>query len=197
MCVFAQTALDEDDIMQRGDDREDKGRAKKHCTGDPDPTYRFHFQEKHEENGAYLRKGIGLPENAGTKVPQSGDREQDCAGGENRDIPAEDQNGELPRNLVKDGQDQKERAQQKFIGDGIEVLAEQRLLMKAAGEQAIEAIAEACDDKENEGPEEVSVDEMDDDERDEDHPQQRELIRSSEDLRELHAGSFAGCKLGS
>src|SRR6516164_10993565 len=34
---------------------------------------------------------------------------------------------------------------------------------------------------------------MDDDEWDEDHPQKSELIGSSEDLRNFHAGSFAGC----
>ena len=195
--MFAQTALDEDHVVQRGDDREEEGCAKKNRARNPYPTYRFHFKQKDEKQRADLRKGIGLAEDAGAEIPQSGDREQDGAGGENRYVAAENHNRELPRNLVKYGEHKKQRAEQEFVGDGIEVLAEQRLLMKPASEQAVEAIAEPGDDKEREGPEVVSVDKMDDDEGDEHHPEQRELIGSGEDLRELHAGSFAGCRLDS
>src|SRR5215472_11313254 len=38
---------------------------------------------------------------------------------------------------------------------------------------------------------------MDDDERDEDHPQKSKLIGSGEDLRKLHAGAFEECGLES
>jgi hypothetical protein len=195
--MFAQTALDENNVVQRGDDREEEGCAKKNRARNPYPSYRFHFKQKDEKQRADLRKGIGLAEDAGAEIPQSGDREQDGAGGENRNVAAENHNRILPGNLVKYGQHKKQRAEQEFVGDGIEVLAEQRLLMKSAGEQAIEAIAEACDDKESEGPEVVSVDKMDDDEGDEHHPEQSELIGSSEDLRELHAGSLDGYGLDS
>ena len=195
--MLAQTTLHQNHVMQCGNDGEEKGGTKEDRAGDPDPTHRFHFKQKDEKHRTYLRKSIGLAENAGAKIPQSGDREQDCAGGENRNVAAEDQNRKLPGNLVQDGQYQKQCAQQEFVGDGIEILAEQRLLMKSASQQAIESIAAACDDKENEGPEVVSVDKINDDEGDEHHPKQRELIGRGEDLRELHAGSFAGCKLGS
>jgi len=195
--VLAQTVLDENHIMQRGDDGEDEGCAKKDGARDPYPTYRLHFKQKHEEDCADLRNGVGFAEDAWAKVSESGDRKEDSAGGENRDVAAENHDRELPRNLVEDREDKKHRAEKQFVGDWIEILAEQRLLMKPASEQAIEAIAEASDDKENKSPEIVSVHKIDHDEGDEDHPHQSELIGSGEDLRELHAGSLEGCGLDS
>ena len=182
--------------MQGGGDREEKRRAQEHRARDPYPGHWLDLKQKHEKNGADLGESVGLAEDAGAEVPEPGDREQDGAGGENRDVAAEDQNCELPGNLVENRQHQKQGAQQKFVGNRIEVLAEQRLLMKAAGEQAIEAIAETSHHKQNKRPEIVSVHKVDDDEGDEDHPEQSELVGSSEDLRQLHAGSLEGCGWG-
>src|SRR5580765_3910191 len=64
--------------------------------------------------------------------------------------------------------------------------------MQAASQQAVESIAETGDDKKNKRPEIVPIDQMDDDERNKDHPQEGQLIGSSEDVRELHAGSLEG-----
>ena len=187
--------LHENYVVQGRDYGEHESRPKKDSSAYPYPAYRLHFKEKHEEYGADLRKGIGLAENAGAEIPQSGDRKQNGAGGENRDIAAENENRELPWNLVENRKDKKQRAEQEFVGDGIKVLAEQRLLMKPASKQAIKAITEASDDKKNESPEIVSVQKIVDNERNEEHPHQGELIGSSEDLRELHAGSLEGCGL--
>ena len=76
---------------------------------------------------------------------------------------------------------------------GIEILPEQGLLMERAGQQAVESVAEARDHEDDQRPEVVSIHQMDHDERDENHPQQGELVGSSEDLRELHARSFEAC----
>lgn len=60
--------------------------------------------------------------------------------------------------------------------------------MKCAGEQAVEAITETSNDKYDQGPEVVPVDQVNHDKWDEDHPQKRELVGSGKNLRELQAG---------
>src|SRR5581483_8069818 len=62
--------------------------------------------------------------------------------------------------------------------------------MKTASEQAIQAIAEAGDNEQNQCPEVVAIHHVNDDERHEDHSQEGQLIGSSKDLRELHPRSF-------
>ena len=47
-------------------------------------------KQQNEKHGADLGEGIGFAENAGAKIAQSGDREQHGAGGENRNVAAED-----------------------------------------------------------------------------------------------------------
>src|SRR5580700_7479665 len=103
------------------------------------------LEQQHEKHSGDLRKRVRLAENAGAKIPQPGNREQHSTGGKNRGVPAEDQHGKLPGNLVQDGEHQKHRTQQKLVGDGIKVLTEERLLMQLAREQAVESIAETCD----------------------------------------------------
>jgi hypothetical protein len=88
---------------------------------------------------------------------------------------------------VQDGEREKHRAQQKLVGDGIEVLAEERLLMEAARELAVEAVAESGDDEEDQRGGVVTVDEAVDDEGQKQHAQERELVRRGEDLAEVHA----------
>jgi len=45
----------------------------------------------------------------------------------------------FPGNHAFDREHEKHGAHQQLVGDGIEILAEQRLLMQRAGEQAVEA----------------------------------------------------------
>jgi hypothetical protein len=42
--MLAQALLYEDDVMQRGNNRKNKGCAQKNGAGNPDPTLRVHFQ---------------------------------------------------------------------------------------------------------------------------------------------------------
>jgi hypothetical protein len=70
---------------------------------------------------------------------------------------------------VQNGKYKKHRAQQEFVGYGVEILTEQSLLMKPAGKKPVEAIAEACDYEDDKGPEIAAFDQMDHDERQENH----------------------------
>ncbi len=62
--------------------------------------------------------------------------------------------------------------------------------MESSRQQAVKSIAESGDDEDDHRPEIVSVDQVDHDEGNEDHPKQRELVGRSEDLRELHVRSL-------
>ena len=74
---------------------------------------------------------------------------------------------------------QEHGAQQKLVGDGIEVLAQRGLLFQSAREQAIEAITKSCQHKQGECPGIMTADKINNNERQKHHAQQRELVRSS------------------
>src|SRR5271165_2951206 len=176
MRVLAQTLLHQNDVVQRRDDGEDKGGSKKYRARDPNPAQRTNLKQKDEENSADLREGVGLAKNTGAEVSQPSNREQHCAGGKNRNITAEDQHGEFPRDLVQDGEHEKHGAEQKFIRHRIKILAEQCLLVQFSGEQAVEAIAKPGDHENDQRPEIAAFHQMNHDERNENHPQQGELV---------------------
>src|ERR1700722_7425126 len=119
MRMFAQALLNQNDVMQRRNNGEEKSSSKKFCAGDPYPAQRTNLKQKNEKNGADLRESVGLAKDAGRKIAEPGCHE------------------------------------------------------------------------EYQRPQVVPVDQVDHDERNENHPQQSELIGSGEDLREFHARSFA------
>ena len=138
--------------MQRRNDGKDKGCARGRWCERSKSNERANLKQENEKDSGDLRKSVGLAKNAGTKIPQAGDGEKHGAGGENGNVAAEDQHRKLPRNLVQDREHEKHRAQQKLVGDRVEILAEQSLLMECAGEQSIQAIAEARDNEDEPVP---------------------------------------------
>jgi hypothetical protein len=54
MCVLAQTLLHQQDVMQGGDDREEKRGSQKLGTRDPNSAHRTDLIEQHEEDGRDL-----------------------------------------------------------------------------------------------------------------------------------------------
>src|ERR1700685_139371 len=138
--------------MQRGDDGKGESGAQKCGAGDPSPAYAVDLQQENEKDRGDLRKRVGLAKNAGAKIAQSGDGKEHGAGGEDGNVAAENQHRKLPLNLVQDREHQEHGAQQELVGDRIEILAEQGLLVEGSGEQAAEAVAEARDDENNQRP---------------------------------------------
>src|SRR4051812_39061299 len=100
--------------MQCRDDGEDESRTQKDGAQDPYPALLQDFKEKHEEYSSDLGKCIGLAENARAEISQSGNREQDGAGRKDRNVTAEDHDGEFPRNLVQDGEHEENCAEQEL-----------------------------------------------------------------------------------
>src|SRR5271165_1825934 len=178
--------------MHGGDDGEEKGRPQEGGAGDPDPANRLDQKQQRKEDGGDLGKRVGLAEHAGAKIAQAGDHEEHAADEQNGDVAAEHDHRVFPRNLMLDGKHEKHGAHEQLVGDGIEVLAEQRLLMQSAGQQSVESVAKPGEDKQCERPLEVVLHQIDDDERQKDHAQQRELVGRGQHLAEIHrAGSPA------
>src|SRR5580704_508940 len=69
--------------------------------------------------------------------------------------------------------------------------------MQHTGQQAVQAIAESGNYEHYQCPKIAPLHQMNHDERNKNHPQQSELVGSGEELRRLHAPSFAACDLES
>src|SRR5271157_4005997 len=183
-----QAVLHQKSVMHGRNDGEDKCGAQEGDACNPDPAYGLDELQQHEENRSHLREGVGLAKNAGTKVAQSGNHEQHAAYQHDGDVAAENHDGVFPLNQIAllDREHQKHGAHQQLVGDGVEILAENRLLMEPAREQAIQAITQSGKNEQHQRPFEIVLDQIDDDEGQENHAQQRELVGRGQDLPEVH-----------
>jgi hypothetical protein len=180
LIMFTQTVLNKEDVVHRGNDGESEGRLQEKFPGDHDHWSLVDRKQQYKEDGTDLGKRVRLPKDAWTKVAQTGDHIKNSADGENRDVTAEHQHRVLPGNHVEDGEHKKHGAQQKLIGDGIEILSEQRLLMQFAGKQSIQPITEPGQHEQSQCPAVVLLHKIDDDEGDKQHTKQRKLVGSCE-----------------
>ena len=183
-----QAVLHQKCVVHGGDDREDESGAQESGARDPDPACGLDQQQQHKEDRGHLGEGVGFSEDAGTEIAQAGDHEQHAADQQDRNVAAEHDDRIFPGNQLFDGEDEKHGTHQQLVGDGIEILAEERLLMQGASEEAIEAVAYSGQNEECQRPLEIVFNQIDDDEGQKDHPQQRELIGSGQDLPEIHRG---------
>src|SRR6266849_543673 len=181
-----QPVLHQKCVVHGGDDGEEKRRAQQDGARDPDPAKGFDQQQQHKENRGYLREGVGFAEDAGAKIAQAGNNEQHAADQQDRDVAAEHYDRKFPGNHPFDREHKKHGAHQQLIGDRVEILAEQRLLMQRAGQESIEAVAQSGENEQRQRPFVIVLEQIDDNERQEDHPQQRELIGRGQDLPEIH-----------
>ncbi len=138
-----QPAPNQIDVVQAGDDGECECGAEKCLLSDPDPFHVVNLQQHDKYNSRQLGERICFAEDAGAKITQPGNCVQNCADEKNANVTAEDHHRKLPGYFVNDGKHEEDSAQQELVGDGVEVLSEERLLFEAAGEQAIQAVAYA------------------------------------------------------
>src|SRR6476469_3502020 len=101
----AQPHTHQIDVMQRRQDGEGKGSAQARPPYQIHPSGTINLEKHDEDNRRQLRKGIGFPENARTKIAQPRNGVQNCTYAKNRNIAAEYDNSEFPWNLVKNGED--------------------------------------------------------------------------------------------
>src|SRR6476646_8102013 len=120
-------------IVHRRHHGESDGGMEKRSLREPDPTVMLDLEQHHEKNRRHLGKGVGLAKDAGTEVTQAGDGVEYRAGKKDRYIATENQYGVLPGNLVQNREHHEHGAEQKLVGDGIEILAEHGLLLECPG----------------------------------------------------------------
>src|SRR5271155_2480933 len=128
--------------MQCRNNGESKSGTQKKAAAHGDPRGVVDFEQEHKKYGSDLGESVGFTEDAGTEIAQSGDGVEHGAGGKNGNVATENDHGEFPGNFMQDRQHQKHGAEQKLVGDGIEVLSQHGLLLESAGKQAVEPIAE-------------------------------------------------------
>lgn len=191
--MFPEPSLHEDQVMQGRNNREPGRCVQKGNANNADPSLRIKLQQHDKKNCRDLTQGIRFAEDAWAEIAQACNCEQYRTGSKNRDVPAKYEDGVLPSNFVQDREHQEDRAQQQFVCNRVEILAEQGLLVKPAGEQTVQAIAEPCDNENRQSPVIMAIHELDHDERYENHPQQRELVGGGEYLGESHVRSLIAC----
>lgn len=123
MLMLAQALLYEDDVMQCRNNRENKSCAQKNGAGNPDPTLGMHLQQEHEKDGADLRNRVGLSENARTEIAKSRNHEEHRAGRKDGNVAAENDDCVFPWDLMQNRQNQEDRAEEKLVRDGVEILS--------------------------------------------------------------------------
>ena len=84
------------------------------------------------------------------------------------------------------------RDEQQLVGRRIEPRAEAGLLSGPPGDQPVERVGDAGGGEHGQRPAEMAVDDQDDERRDEQHPQQRELIRQRQDRHRALTVGTAG-----
>src|SRR5208282_387051 len=184
--VRMQPVLHQKCVVHGGDDGEDKGGSQEGGARDPHPAYGLDEQQQDEENRGHLGEGVGFAEEAGAKIAQAGNHEQHAADQQDGDVAAEHHDRIFPGNHPFDREHKKHSTHQQLVGDGVEILAEQGLLMQGAGQQAIEAVAHSGENEQRQRTFEIVLDQIDDDEGQENHAQERELVGRSQDLPVVH-----------
>src|ERR1700743_3559284 len=99
-----------------------------------------------------FEEGGHFAEDAGRKRAVAGDENDDGGNGEHEDVATDDDDGGPPGDAGFVGEDDEGRGEQEFVGDGVEVGAEGGTLIETAREQAVDGVAQACDDENEQSP---------------------------------------------
>ena len=119
---------------------------------------RFHeFLQQHRGDRAHLCQGVGLAEDAGLELPPAYGRVKYRRHQQNPYVPAENQNRDHGWNQFLVHQHQKNRAQQKFVGHRIKILAQHGALFKHPRQQAIERVGQSRGDKQAEAESKLAL----------------------------------------
>ena len=181
----AYAAKDDPCVLRCGDGREDGDCAQQPAAQKSRVNGRPHLLDQHDSQADDLHQGVQLAQQAGAEVAQgAGGKEQ---GGDEQDskVAAEDQHGDIARHQVHVGEDEKQRAEQELVGDGVEILAEASALGEPSSEQAVEAVAEACQHEQRKCQAVPPVQNRDHQKRDDEQAQQREQVGSGAELAQI------------
>ena len=161
-----------------GDGLEESAAQQQMVHGRPDL---IHQDEGEAED---LHQGIELAEQAGAEVAERAGGEEQGGDEQDSQVATEDEDGDITWDQAHVGEGEEERAEQEFVGDGVEILAEDSALRERPCEQAVEAVAEAGDDEESKCDVISPVHDCYDEKRDKEQPHERKQIGSGAKLCE-------------
>src|SRR5258705_4524182 len=188
LCAERAHALaHENDIMEGGKNGESEGHPQEQRLSKPHPLGWHHQKQHDEEYSGNLGEGIHFAKNAGPEIAQPGGRVEYGAHAQNANIAAEHDYGVSPLDEMENRQHHEQHAQQQFVRDRVQILANACLLMQLARQEAVEQIRQSGDDQKHQGLLVFVVDQAEHDEGDKHHAQQGELVRGSQNVRELQA----------
>src|ERR1035438_2977508 len=117
---------------EQGDGAEEIAAQQQMVHGGPD------LIDEDEGEAEDLDESVEFAEQAGAEVAQGVGGEEQGGNEQDAEVAAEDQHGDVARDQAHVGEDKKQRAEEKFVGDGVEIETEGSALRKHAREQRSE-----------------------------------------------------------
>ena len=121
-------------IVEAGHDAQHRHRINERVVKNPHVIIGIRSPQNDKEHQDDLGSGGEFAVDAGRKRPVPGDQQNHDSDNEDQHIPAKNEDGEPPRELLLEREDDEGRREQKFVGDGIEISAEGGSLIQAARE---------------------------------------------------------------
>src|ERR1039457_2230531 len=146
------------------------------------PRRGHHLCQNNEENSSDLTTSVQLAINTGPEVAKPDRGIQNHGGGHDAQVAAEHQDGVLPRDLPDKRKHQKQRTQQQLVGDWVQILPKQGLLVQGPRQKSVEGVAQCRRHQKTERPKPLPIDYRNDDKRNEDQAQKCDLVRRSPEL---------------
>ena len=132
-----------------------------------------------------FEEGGELAENAGREWAVAGDEDDDGSDGEHEDVATDDDDGGPPGDAGFVGEDHEGGGEQKFVGDRVEVRAEGGALIESAREEAVDGVAQARDDENEQSPAITLVGDKREEDRQKAEAEQSDLVGYGEDPSSL------------
>src|SRR5215467_1217405 len=120
----AKVERNADNIVDAGEHGQGHGDVKPKLSAFRDPDVAADFVQQHEEHRANLGDGVGFAQPTGTEHPHGARGVEHSTDNHDDDVTAEDQHGYRQRDLARSEEHQKHGAEEKLVGDGVEILPE-------------------------------------------------------------------------
>ena len=168
-------------IVEAGHDAQGCNRINEHTVKSPQVVIGISRFQDHQKDQHNFRSRGELSIDTGRKRPIPGNQQDHDRHNKDQHVPAEDEDGKPPRQLVFERKNDKRRRKQQFVGDRIEVRAKRRSLIQAAGQQTIDAVREPGDNKNQQRPSVAVISNQNQKNRQEAEAQKSNLIGNRSD----------------
>src|ERR1700674_676996 len=172
----AEAAGGREGIMKAGDDAKCGDRVDEDVVKDGKTGIGIGCGKDNAEDQHDLERGRELAINARRKWTIAGAENDDDGNDEDEHVAAQNKDGEPPSKFLFEGQNDEGRREQKFIGNGIEISTQRRALIEFPRDKTINAVGEAGNDENEQGPPVMLVRNKNEKERQKAEPEKGDLI---------------------